>query len=54
MTPYTYTTKVVRENVGFKQLINDVRKATNAPSVVYIKQQRNIVYLLLRKGISQI
>jgi len=41
----TYTRKLVQENVGFKQLINDVRKATNAPSVFNIKQQRNSVYL---------
>jgi len=38
-----YIPKVVRDCSGFKQLINDRKKATNVPSMVNINQQPNIV-----------
>lgn len=46
-TLWTYPTIVMPENFGFKQLINNMRTATNVPSGVNFKLQRNIVIYFL-------
>lgn len=43
----TFTTKVVRENVGFKQMINNMKKATNDPSMVITSNNNVILYIYI-------